>query len=71
MATIPLLLGSVHSGGRGELAVMNSADRDDKKPLESVLWSDDWGIPQADLTEEQATRRGLVLLRGRWVPESD
>jgi hypothetical protein len=50
---------------------MNSSDRDDKKPLESVLWNDDWGIPQADLTEEQATRRGLVLLRGRWVPESD
>lgn len=52
-------------------AIMNSSDRDDRRPLESVLWGDDWGIPQADLTEEEASRRGVVLLRGRWVPESD
>lgn len=50
---------------------MSSSDHGDKKPLESVLWRDDWGIAEADLTKEEATRQGLVLLRGRWVPESD
>ena len=38
---------------------------------QDILINTDWGLPEDDLTEEEADERGLTLFRGRWVSSRD